>query len=53
MNVPKIDLSTLPGLDTATGVFGSAMQVAADGGDDTVVNIMVYVYDSFPPEALI
>lgn len=52
MNIPKIDLSSLPGLETATGVFGSAMQAASDGGDDTVVAIMVYVYDNVPPEAL-
>ena len=53
MNLPNIDLSALPGLETATGVFGSAMQAAPKGGDDTIVSIMVYVYDNVPVETLI
>lgn len=52
MNLPNIDLSSLPGLETATGVFGSVMQSVSDGGDDAVVAIMVYVYDNVPPESL-
>lgn len=52
MNVPKIDLSSLPGLDTATGIFGSALKSGVTY-DDGVVEIMVYVYDNLPPEALI
>lgn len=45
MNFPKIDLGMIPGLDTATGIFGSVSQAAATY-DNTVVAIMVYVYDA-------
>ncbi|QIG53340.1 hypothetical protein G6N82_03510 [Altererythrobacter sp. BO-6] len=44
MNIPQIDLNSLPGLDLATGLYGSATQLAANY-DDTIVAIMVYVYD--------
>ena len=49
MNAPKIDLSAIPGLDTAQGLFGSLSQTAASY-DDGVVAVMVYVYDVMPPE---
>ena len=52
MNTPKIDLASLPGLDTATGIFGSAAQTGATYNDG-VVAIMVYVYDVMPPAAVI
>ena len=42
MDFPKIDLGSLPELDVATGLFGS---LSAGGSDDTIVAIMVYVYD--------
>ena len=44
MNLPKIDISSLPGIDQANGLFGS---LVASGGstDDTIIVIMVYVYD--------
>ncbi len=45
MNLPKIDLSSIPGLETPTGVFGSMAQSAANF-DDSVVAIMVIVYES-------
>ncbi len=46
MNLPKIDLSALPDLDTLTGVFGSQLNPAqALQSDDTVIIMMVYVYD--------
>jgi hypothetical protein len=46
MNLPKIDLSALPDLDTLTGVFGSlANPLQAAGSDDSVVIIMVYIYE--------
>ena len=45
MNAPKIDLSALPGLETAQGLYGSATQM---GGayEESIIAIMVYVYDS-------
>ncbi len=52
MNLPKIDLTSLPGLETATGLFGSATQAGATY-DDTIVVIMVYLYDTMSPEMLI
>ena len=45
MNLPKIDISSLPGIDQVNGLFGS---LVASGGtmDDTIIVIMVYVYDT-------
>ena len=52
MNHVNIDLASLPGLETATGIFGSTMAAGATY-DDTVVAIMVYVYDVMPPAAVV
>lgn len=43
MNLPKIDASALPDLDTMTGMFGSLTQ--SINTDDIVVVIMVLVWD--------
>lgn len=48
MNLPSIDLSSLPGLDTVTGLFGSLVAASATI-DDRVVVIMVYIYEVNPP----
>lgn len=46
MNLPKIDLSSLPDLDTLTGLFGSLMHATRIvDSDDSIVVLMVYVYD--------
>lgn len=46
MNLPKIDLSSLPDLDKLTGVFGSlADYVRAAASDDTMIVLMTYVYE--------
>jgi hypothetical protein len=46
MNLPKIDLSSLPDLDTLTGVFGSlADYVRVQSSDDTIVFLMTYLYE--------
>lgn len=46
MNLPKIDISTLPDLDTLTGVFGSvSSSLQAQSSDDSIVVIMTFVYD--------
>lgn len=45
MNLPNIDLASLPGLDNAVGIFGSAVAQAAEYGDSTVA-IMVYIYET-------
>ena len=49
MNLPKIDLEILPDLETVSGIFGS---ISGPGSDDSVVIIMVYVYEQVPPEAV-
>lgn len=50
MNLPKIDTSTLPDLDTLTGVFGSLAHPAqALVFDDSVVIVMVFLYDILNP----
>ncbi|MEO1730440.1 MAG: hypothetical protein AAFR64_06845 [Pseudomonadota bacterium] len=51
MNIPTIDVSTVPGLASAQGLFGSITQASASY-DDSVVLVMVYVYDVLPPEAV-
>jgi hypothetical protein len=46
MNLPKIDISALPDLDTLTGVFGSLAHPAQSlQSDDSIVVLMVFVYD--------
>ena len=38
MNLPKIDLSSLPDLDTVTGMFGSLLDTGATVySDDAIV----------------
>lgn len=50
MNLPKIDISALPDLDTLTGMFGSlANPLRVMESDDTVVIVMVFVYDIIHP----
>lgn len=43
-------LSTLPGLATGQGLFGSLSQNAGPAYGESVVDIMVYIYDVIPPE---
>ncbi|MEP2234421.1 MAG: hypothetical protein ABJM58_14515 [Alteripontixanthobacter sp.] len=50
IELPKIDAASLPDLDTATGVFGSLSDFASAFSDDRIVIVMVYVYDTMPPE---
>ena len=46
MNLPKIDISALPDLDTVTGIFGSLAHTAqVQSSDDTIIIMMVFVYD--------
>ncbi|WP_198147706.1 hypothetical protein [Erythrobacter sp. AP23] len=50
MNLPKLDLGDLPGLDAVSGLFGSLPTRASD---DTIVVIMVYVHDHMAVEMLL
>jgi hypothetical protein len=52
MNLPRIELSALPDLDVATGIFGSLGHGIA-GTEDGVVVIMVFLYDILNPAQLI
>lgn len=45
MQLPKIDLSALPDLDSLVGMFGSLAQ-SAPGHDDSVVILATYLYDA-------
>lgn len=45
MQLPKIDLSALPDLDTLTGLFGTLV-TKSPGHDDTVVILATFVYDA-------
>lgn len=50
MNLPKIDVSTLPDLNTLTGVFGSTIEPAkALIFDDSVIIAMVFLYEIMRP----
>lgn len=50
MNLPKIDVSALPDLDTLTGVFGSLAHPAqALQSDDSIIMIMTFIYDTLVP----
>lgn len=49
MELPKIDVASLPELSDLTGMFGS---ISGPGHDDSVVVIMVFVYEQLPPELL-
>lgn len=53
MDLPKIDLSTLPGLDTVTGLFGSLAASSEPTVDDRIIVIMTYLYELVPPESLV
>lgn len=46
MKLPKIDLASLPDLDTLTGFFGS---MRTPGHDDSIVVIATVVIESNPP----
>ncbi|MCZ8320003.1 MAG: hypothetical protein ACK442_01390 [Novosphingobium sp.] len=50
MNLPKLDVSALPDLDTLTGVFGSLANPAqALQSDDSVIVIMTFIYEILVP----
>jgi len=46
MNLPQLDLSNLPDLDTLTGVFGSLVDFArVQSSDDSIVIMMTFLYE--------
>ncbi|MEZ5742961.1 MAG: hypothetical protein R3D89_04345 [Sphingomonadaceae bacterium] len=47
MNLPNIDISALPDLNTLTGLFGTVLDTARVGGsDDTIIVIITFLMDS-------
>lgn len=50
MNLPRIDISSLPDLDTLTGIFGSLknFDLALAASNDLIVVLMVYIYETVP-----
>ncbi len=46
--MPKIDLAHIPGLETAQSLFG-AVRAQTSSYEDSIVGVMVYVYDTTPP----
>ena len=54
MNLPKIDISSLPDLDTLTGLFGSLVDAArVQSSDDTIVFLITFLYEMDPTRGLI
>lgn len=47
MDLPVIDAVNLPDLPDAVGVFGSRQQPVQAGSDDTVIVLMVFLYDIY------
>lgn len=53
MNLPKIDISALPDLDTLTGLFGTLTDAArVQSSDDTIVILMTFLYELNPTQGL-
>ena len=52
MDFPKIELDHIPALEGAQALFGSALQASA-ALDDRIVDLMVYLYEVMPPEAVL
>lgn len=49
MNLPNIDLSSLPDLDTLTGLFGTLTDAARiQSSDDTIVILITFLYELNP-----
>lgn len=49
MNLPKIDLASLPDLDTLTGLFGTLTDAARiQSSDDTIVILITFLYELNP-----
>ncbi|WP_324262916.1 hypothetical protein U4960_07495 [Altererythrobacter sp. H2] len=53
MELPRIDLSDLPGLESATGLFGTLSDLATAQSDDRIIILMVWLYEVMPPQGLL
>ncbi|MBV1916621.1 MAG: hypothetical protein KUG65_00945 [Sphingomonadaceae bacterium] len=53
MNLPKIDISALPDLDTLTGLFGTLTDAArVQTSDDTIVILITFLYELNPTRGM-
>ena len=52
MNIPTIDLSQIPLLEGAAALFGALAQTPGSS-DDRIVEIMIFLYEVLPPEAMV
>lgn len=52
MNLPKIDLSSLPDLDQLTGLFGSLVDATRVQSDDSIVILMTFLYELNPTRGM-
>lgn len=53
MNLPKIDIASLPDLDTLTGLFGSLTDFArVQSSDDTIIILMTFLYEMNPTRGM-
>jgi hypothetical protein len=50
MNLPKIDISSLPELDVLTGIFGSIkhLDLGLAASNDLIIVLMVYIWELNP-----
>ncbi|MEO0057697.1 MAG: hypothetical protein RIT17_1160 [Pseudomonadota bacterium] len=53
MNFPQINLDQIPMIEGAQALFGSVLQASGGPIDDRIVEIMVYLYEVMPPEAVL
>ncbi len=50
MNLPKIDVSSLPDVSEMVGMFGSHFDMANwPSSDDTIIVLMVFIYELLLP----
>ncbi len=49
MNLPKIDITTLPDLDVMTGLFGSLHHQVQAYSDDSIVMLMTIIFEVLSP----
>lgn len=53
MYLPRVDLSSLPGLDRVAGLFGGlADLVRVESSDDTIVILMTFLYELNPVQGM-
>ncbi len=49
MNLPQIDVSSLPDLSHVTGMFGSLVNQAMVKSDESTIIVITFLYDILQP----